>query len=80
MKGSTKLEREMYEQFIIIRKYDGDISKKGSGELHKLLNKVNPVGGRFDLKNPKGFNEFRKKALKIAKKYDLPTEFDPINF
>lgn len=80
MKGSTKLEREMYEQFIILEKYGGDLTKKGSNELHKLLNRVNPVGGRFDLKNPKGFNEFRKKALEIAKKYDLPTEFDPITF
>lgn len=80
MPGSIKLEREMYEQFIIIEKYGGDITKKGSGELHKLLNKVNPVGGRFDLKNQKGLNEFRKKALEIAKKYDLPTTFASIIF
>lgn len=80
MVGSSKLEREMYEQFIIIRKYGGDITKKGSGELHKLLNKVNPVGGRFDLKSPKGLDEFMQKATEIAKKYDLPTKFDPITF
>ncbi|WP_047790771.1 MULTISPECIES: hypothetical protein [Tenacibaculum] len=80
MKGSTKLEREMYEQYIILEKYGGDITKKGSNELHKLLNRVNPVGGRFKLNTPKGYEEFMDKALEIAKKYDLPTKFDPINF
>ena len=73
MKGSTKLEREMYEQYLILRKYQGKISKKG--ELNYLLNKVNPVGGRFNLKSPEGLKEFYDKADKIAKKYNLPTEF-----
>lgn len=80
MKGSLKEEREIYEQFIILEKYGGDITKKGSNEFHKLLNKVHPVGGRYDLNSIKGINEFRKKALEVAKKYDLPTEFDPPNF
>jgi len=73
MKGSTKLEREMYEQFLILRKYKGKISK--GSELNYLLNKVNPVGGRFHLKSAEGLKEFYDKAEKIAKKYDLPTEF-----
>ncbi len=80
MAGSTKLEREMYEQFVILEKYGGDITKKGNSELHKLLNKVNPVGGRFDLKSKTGRELFDEKALKIAKKYNLPTTFDPILF
>ncbi|MCF6346978.1 MAG: GIY-YIG nuclease family protein [Flavobacteriaceae bacterium] len=74
MNASTKLEREIYEQYIILEKYGGEISKKG-GELKYLLNKVNPVGGRFDLKSPEGLKEFYAKAKKIARKYDLPTEF-----
>lgn len=73
MKGSTKFEREMYEQFIILKKYKGKISK--GDELNYLLNKVNPVGGRFDLKSAEGLKEFYDKAEKIAKKYNLPTEF-----
>ena len=77
MKGSTKLEQEIYEQFIILERYGGKLSKNG-GDINFLLNKVNPVGGRFDLKNTKGLNEFRKKALEIAKKYKLPTTFEPV--
>jgi len=73
MPGSTKLEREMYEQFVILRKYKGEISK--GGELNYLLNKVNPVGGRFNLKSPEGLKDFYKSAEEIAKKYNLPTEF-----
>lgn len=80
MPGSTKLEREMYEQFIILEKYGGDLTKRGSNELHKLLNKVNPVGGRYNLTNPKSLNEFREKAIKIAKKHNLPTTFNPLTF
>ncbi len=80
MKGSIKLEREIYEQFIILEKYGGDITKKGSEKLHKLLNKVNPVGGRFDLKSDAGKDLFMEEAIKIAKKYDLPTTFDPLTF
>ena len=80
MKGSTKLEREMYEQFIILEKYSGDLTKKGSNELHKLLNKVNPVGGRFKLDTDAGRELFTEKVLEIAKKYGLPTKFDPLTF
>lgn len=79
MKGSTKLEREMYEQFIILEKYGGQINPD-KNPLAKLLNRVNPVGGRFDLKSPQGLKEFKEKALKIAKKYDLPTTFDSPKF
>jgi hypothetical protein len=43
MPGSTKLQREVYEQFLII-KYGGP---KGG----QILNKVNPMGGRMDLYN-----------------------------
>lgn len=73
MKGSTKLEREMYEQYIILKKYDGKLSK---GEKHEyLLNKVNPVGGRYNLKNPLEREKFMEEAIEIAKKFDLPTSF-----
>jgi peptidoglycan/xylan/chitin deacetylase (PgdA/CDA1 family) len=80
MKGSTKLEREMYEQFVILKKYGGDITKKGSKEIHKLLNKVNPVGGRYDLATDIGKEKFTEEAMKVAKKYNLPTTFDPLTF
>ncbi len=73
MKGSTKLEREIYEQFIIREKYDGIVKDKSI--FKKLLNKVNPVGGRFNLKTPEGLAQFNEKAIEIAKKYNLPTEF-----
>uniref|UniRef100_A0AB33KZW4 GIY-YIG domain-containing protein n=1 Tax=Tenacibaculum sp. Pbs-1 TaxID=3238748 RepID=A0AB33KZW4_9FLAO len=74
MSGSTKLEREMYEQFVILRKYDGKINPT-KNSLAKLLNKVNPVGGRFKLNSPEGLKDFYDKAEKVAKKYNLPTEF-----
>ncbi len=87
MVGSTKLEREIYEQFIILEKYGGDLTKrgaditeKGSSVIGKLFNKVNPVGGKFDLKSPEGMKKFYEKATEIAKKYNLPTTFDPIKF
>jgi len=87
MPGSSPREREMYEQFLILEKYGGDLTKRGvdiankeSKGIGKLLNKVKPVGGKFDLKTPKGLNEFRVKALEIAKKYNLPTKFDSPNF
>jgi hypothetical protein len=67
MPGSTKLEREMYEQFVILKKYGGQINPV-KNPLAKLLNKVNPVGGKFDFKTPKGLDEFREKATEIAKK------------
>lgn len=77
MPGSTKLEKEMYEQFVIIEKYGRDITTKNSKEIHKLLNKVNPVGGRYKLDSPEGYKKFMEEATKIAKKYNLPTSFDP---
>ena len=80
MPKSTKLEREMYEQFVILEKYGGDITKNGSKELHKLINKVNPVGGRYKLDTDAGKKLFKEEALKIAKKYKLPTTFDPLTF
>ncbi|OXA96092.1 GIY-YIG nuclease family protein [Flavobacterium hercynium] len=80
MKGSTKKEREMYEQFIILEKYGGDIASKSSTEVSKLINKVNPVGGKFKLGTPEGRKLFKEEALKVAKKYNLPTTFDPPNF
>ena len=87
MKGSTKPEREIYEQFVILKKYGGSLTKRGiniAGKrrqgIGKLFNKVNPVGGRFDLKTPQGRKIFENKALEIAKKYNLPRTFNPINF
>ena len=43
MKGSTKLEREIYEQYIILKKYGGDITKNGEWELKNI------PAGTFDL-------------------------------
>lgn len=74
MPGSTKLEREIYEQFVILRKYQGEINSP-QNPMATLLNKVQPVGGRYDLKSDKGNQEFLKKAEEIAKKYKLPTKF-----
>ncbi|MGS4346450.1 hypothetical protein ACKUSY_12820 [Myroides odoratus] len=73
MPGSTKFEREIYEQFIIIRKYKKSMSN--SSNTGYLLNKVNPVGGRFALGTIEGEKAFLEKALEIAKKYNLPTKF-----
>ncbi|MBS7230199.1 GIY-YIG nuclease family protein [Flavobacterium psychroterrae] len=73
MKGSTKLEREMYEQFLILEKYKGKLSK--GDEVNYLLNKVNPVGGRFKLDTKAGRELFEEEAIKIAKKYNLPITF-----
>lgn len=74
MKGSTKLEREIYEQYIILEKYGGEISRKGE-ELKYLLNKVNPVGGRYKLGTSLGDKEFYEAADKVIKKYSLPSTF-----
>ena len=62
MVGSTKLEREIYEQFVILRKYRGQINPS-KNPLAKLLNKVNPVGGRFDLGSDTGRRLFEKKSI-----------------
>lgn len=77
MPKSTKLERDINEQFVIYRKYGMEINPD-KNPVAKLLNKVNPVGGRYDLKSQKGIKEFLKKAEEVAKKYKLPTTFDPL--
>jgi hypothetical protein len=38
MVGSTKTEREAFEQYVILNKFDG---------IENLINKVNPMGGRM---------------------------------
>ncbi|PKV52807.1 hypothetical protein ATE84_4934 [Aquimarina sp. MAR_2010_214] len=77
MAGSTKAEREIYEQFIIAEKYGGVIKDKSI--FKKLLNKVNPVGGRYDLNSVGGLRKFKQKAREIAEKYNLPKEYQQIN-
>lgn len=42
MKGSTKLEREVYEQYRILNQ---------GGGIENLLNVRNPMGGRMDIYN-----------------------------
>ena len=74
MLGSTKLEQEIYEQFIILSKYDGKLVK--GDEIEYLLNKVNPVGGRFNIKDGIASPEFYKEAFKIIEKYKLPKTFN----
>ena len=73
MKGATDLEMEMYENYVIIKKYSANWKRKGY-----LLNKVNPVGGRYNLKTDSGILEFYKDAEKIAEKYGLPKAFEGI--
>ncbi|WP_062060687.1 hypothetical protein [Aquimarina longa] len=75
MAGFTKRKREIYEQLIIIEKYGSDITPRNNSAFHRLLNKVNPVGGRFDLKTPEGLKEFYKEAYEIADEFGLPKEF-----
>jgi len=70
MPGSTKFEREIYEQFVIIEKYGKDWKNQ-----EYLLNKVNPVGGKYNLNSEKGMSLFMEKAKEVAKKYNLPTKF-----
>ncbi|KAA1245832.1 GIY-YIG nuclease family protein [Aquimarina sp. RZ0] len=77
MAGSTKFEREIYEQFIILEKYRKN-AIKDSSLWKKLLNKVNPVGGRFNLNTPQGRDKFYKMAEEIADKYDLPKTFTKV--
>ena len=77
MPRSIKLEREIYEQFIILEKYRKN-AIKGSSLWKKLLNKVNPVGGRFNLNTPQGRDKFYKMAEEIADKYDLPKTFTQV--
>jgi hypothetical protein len=70
MPGSTKLEREMYEQFVILKKY-----KENWKDLGYLINKVNPVGGKFDFKTLIGRKQFYEAAEKVADRYKLPKDF-----
>ncbi|MFV0505956.1 MAG: hypothetical protein ACK5L5_04490 [Bacteroidales bacterium] len=63
MPSSTKFEREMYEQFVILKKYKGQINPDKS-PFAKLLNKVNPVGGRYNLNTQKGLDGFYEAARK----------------
>lgn len=82
MAGSTKEQREIYEQFIMIEKYEMDlnkVNKNAKGIWSKLINKINPVGGRYNLKTQEGINALRKEAQKIATEYNLPTKFEPAN-
>jgi RHS repeat-associated protein len=62
MSGSSKYEREIYEQYLINK----------SGGIDNLINVVNPVGGRFNLKTAEGLKEFAKEAIKVIEKYNLP--------
>lgn len=82
MPGTTRPQREIYEQFVILEKF-GIIKGGGNGlsnKLRGLLNKVNPMGGRINLNSKEGREELREKALELAKKYDLPTEFEKVIF
>ena len=82
MPGTTKRQREIYEQFVILKKYGGRVTPRGTtiDKLKGLLNKVNPMGGRVNLKDNIELDELYEKALELAKKYDLPTEFEPVIF
>ncbi len=72
MKGSTKLEREIYEQYMILKKY----GKEWKGlKIKGLINRVNPVGGRYNLKTPQGIKEFYKDAEKVINRFNLQKEF-----
>lgn len=56
MPGSTKLEREIYEQYLI--------TNFGGTQGGQLLNKVNPMGGRMQ--------EYAAKIEEVLTKYNLP--------
>ncbi len=78
MPGSTKKEREVYEQYIILKKYGVDWKNP---QFKKLLNRVNPVGGRFNLKTPEGREVFYEYVEEnIFSRWDLPKEFELVNF
>lgn len=68
MKGSSKYERELYEQYQILK--GGGINK--GTNMSNLLNVKNPVGGRIDLNSPKGLEQFSKLVSEVIKKYNLP--------
>ncbi len=70
MKGATDYQMEMVENWLIIKKYTKNWqSLKKTGKLKTLLNKRNPVGGRFDLKTEAGVKKFLKEAEKIIDKF-----------
>ncbi|MGS4346444.1 hypothetical protein ACKUSY_12790 [Myroides odoratus] len=48
---------------------------EGMKNQEYLLNKVNPVGGKYNLNSEKGMSLFMEKAKEVAKKYNLPTKF-----
>ena len=75
MPGSTKKQREIYEQYVMLKKY-----KKRWKELGELLNKRNPVGGRYNLDDPIDLKRFYKDAEEIIEHWKLPKEFPEINF
>ena len=56
MSCSTKVEREIYEQYLI--------TKYGGTQGGQLLNKVNPMGGRMQ--------EYAEKLEEVITKYNLP--------
>jgi RHS repeat-associated protein len=56
MPGSTKTEREVYEQYLI--------TKYGGPKGGELLNQVNPMGGRMD--------KYAEMVEGVIKKFDLP--------
>lgn len=71
MKGATNYQMEMVENWLIIKKYgSGWQDLKKSGQLKKLLNKRNPVGGRHNLKTPEGVKKFIDETEKIIDKFD----------
>ena len=56
MPGSDKLEREIYEQYLI--------TKYGGPKGGELLNQVNPMGGRME--------KYAEKIEEVITKYNLP--------
>jgi hypothetical protein len=71
MKGAIDYEMEMVENWLILKKYGKNWkASKKSGELKKLLNKRNPVGGRHNLKTSEGIKDFMNEAEEIIDKFD----------
>lgn len=71
MDGATDYQMEMVENWLIIKKYGDnwqDIQKMG--QLKKLLNKRNPVGGRHNLKSKKGLAKFNEEAENIIDSFE----------
>ncbi len=81
MPGSTKKQREIYEQWVIYRKYRGDIAtldKRRKKIFTKLLNKVNPTGGRYPFgKDGLPSEEYMEKLDEVLKRWNhLPKDFN----